>query len=251
MPSVPCETVLFRFSRHYRLCKFSLASFSSDVCDRNVSILQSTYSWRNTRATWSREQKLSSFYPFPFYVGSMFLMRRFHLIRQCCSSPDSSLSDKSFLMLSNHLYFGLPLLLFHGTSITITLLPTHYSSLLNTCSYHFKLFSCTFLDIFPTFSIPLILSFPILFSLVTPLIHLDHLISATYCDLFTDHVHWILHRFSPLFVLYLIVLGEINDIRYQRYLSFTLRCFQLLVQLIHCPRLGCATALFAALFACL
>ena len=147
MPSVPCETVLLRFSRHYRLCKFSLASFSSDVCDRNISILQCTYSWRNTRATWSREQKLSSFYNFQFYVGSMFLM-----IRQCCSSPDSSLSDKSFLMtLSNHLRFGLPLLRFYETTITITLLPTHYSFLLNTCSYHFKLFSCTFLDISPTF----------------------------------------------------------------------------------------------------
>ena len=150
----------------------------------------------------SRGQKLSSFYPFPFYVGPMFVMRRFQLIRHCGSSPDSSLSDKSFLMLSNHLRVGLPLLLFNGTSIgiyiTITLLPTHYSSLLNTCPYHFKLFSCTFLDISPTFAVPILLSFLILFSLVTPLIQLNHLIYATYCELFTDHVYWFLPQFSLL-----------------------------------------------------
>ena len=54
-----------------------------------------------------------------FYVGSMCLMRRLHLARSCVSSLDNSLSDKSFLMLSNHLRFGLPLLLFPGTSIAI------------------------------------------------------------------------------------------------------------------------------------
>ena len=48
-------------------------------------------------------------------------------------------------MLSNHLRFGLPLLLFPGTSIT--LLPTYSSSLLDTCPYHFNLLSCTFLDV--------------------------------------------------------------------------------------------------------
>ena len=44
-----------------------------------------------------------------FYA--MFRMRRRHLTRSCASSPDNSVSDKSFLMLSNH-RFGLPLLLF-------------------------------------------------------------------------------------------------------------------------------------------
>ena len=119
-------------------------------------------------------------------------MRRFQLIRHCVSSPDSSLSDKSFLMLSNHLHFGLPLLLFHGTYITITLLPTHSSSFLNTCQYPFKLLSCSFLDISPTFAIPLIVSFLILSSLATPRIPLNTLIVATYCDFFTAHVglHW-------------------------------------------------------------
>ena len=61
------------------------------------------------------------------------------------------------------------------------------ASLLNTCPYNFKLLSCTFLDISPTFAIPLILSFLILSSLVTPLIHLNT-ISATYCDFFTAHL---------------------------------------------------------------
>ena len=96
------------------------------------------------------------------------------------------------LMLSNHLRFGLPLLLFPGTSITITLLPTYSYSLRNTCPYHFNLRSCTFLDISPTFVVPPILSFQILSSLVTPLIHLNILIPATSnffsCAFFTAHV---------------------------------------------------------------
>ena len=128
-------------------------------------------------------------------MGSMFLMRRFQLIRHCVSSPDSYVSDKSFLMLSNHLRFGLPLLLFHGTSITITLSPSHYYVLLNG-PYHFKLRSCTFWDISPTFAIPVIFSFLILSSCVTPLIHLNTLISATYRDFFTAHEHWCLPGFS-------------------------------------------------------
>ena len=49
----------------------------------------------------------------------------------------------------------------------------------------------------------------------------------------------------------MIVLGEILGFRYPIYLSFTLRCFQLLVQLVHCSRLGCATAFVASLFALL
>ena len=53
-------------------------------------------------------------------------------------------------------------------------------------------FLCTFLDNSPTFIVPLILSFPILSSLVTPLIHLYTLISTTSnffsCAFFTAHV---------------------------------------------------------------
>ena len=122
----------------------------------------------------------------------MCLMSRLHLARSWASSLDNSLSDKSFPMLSNHLRFGLPLLLFPGTSIAITLLPTYSSSLLNTCPYHFNILACTFLDISPTFVVPLILSFLILSSLVTPLIHLNILIAATSnffsCAFFTAQV---------------------------------------------------------------
>ena len=79
---------------------------------------------RGLQALLSREQKLFSFYAsFHFVCGSMFLMRRFPLTRHCASSPDSSLSDKSFLVLSNHFRFGLPLLLFHDTSIAIIIYP--------------------------------------------------------------------------------------------------------------------------------
>ena len=46
-----------------------------------------------------------------FYVRSVCLMRCLHLAQSCASSPDNSLSDKSFFMLSNHLRFGLHLLL--------------------------------------------------------------------------------------------------------------------------------------------
>ena len=126
-------------------------------------------------------------------MGSMCPMRCLHLGRSCTSSSDNPLSDKSFLMLSNHLRFGLPLLLFPGTSIPITLFPTYSSSLLETSPYHFNLLSCTFLDIYPTFVVPLILSFLILSILVTPLIHLNILISATSnffsCAFFTAHVY--------------------------------------------------------------
>ena len=122
----------------------------------------------------------------------MCLVRRLHPGWSFASSPDNSLFDKSFLMLSKHLRFGLPLLLFPGTSIPITLLPTYSSSLLNTCPYHFNLLSCTFLDISPTFVVPLILSFLILSSLVTPLIHHNIIISATSiffsCAFFTAHI---------------------------------------------------------------
>ena len=46
-----------------------------------------------------------------------------------------------------------------GTSLTITLLPTYSSSLFITCTLHFNLLSCTFLDISPTCLVPLIVSF--------------------------------------------------------------------------------------------
>ena len=65
-----------------------------------------------------------------FYVWSMFLMRRLllNLVLRFLPWQLYYISDKSFLMLCNHLRIGFPLLIFSGTSITITLLPTYYVS---------------------------------------------------------------------------------------------------------------------------
>ena len=71
-----------------------------------------------------------------FYVGSMCLMRRLHLARSCVSSLDNSLSDKSFLMLSNHLRFGLPLLLFPGSNISYTRWPSKMVINIRNQPYH-------------------------------------------------------------------------------------------------------------------
>ena len=106
-----------------------------------------------------------------FYVGSMFLKRCLHL--SYASSPDNSLSHKSFLMLSSPLRFGLPLHLFPRPSITITLLPTYSSSLLNTCPYHFTFLH--FLGYFSRLRCPSNSSIPYSVHLVTPLIHLNTL----------------------------------------------------------------------------
>ena len=118
-------------------------------------------------------------------------------------------SDKSFLMLSNHLHFGLPLLLFPGTSIPISLLPTYLSSLLNTCPYHFNLLSCTFLDISPTFVVPLILSFLIMSSLVTPLIHpnFHHIQLLLLCFLHCPCLGSVHHSDLPTLSPYLLRFG--------------------------------------------
>ena len=100
------------------------------------------------------------------------------------------LSDKSLLMLSNHLRFGIPLLLFPGTSIIITLRILLLFSI--HAPHHFNLLSCTLLDISPTFVVHLVFSFLILSSLVTPLTHRNILISVTSnffsCAFLTAHV---------------------------------------------------------------
>ena len=95
-------------------------------------------------------------------------MRRLQFIRHCVSSPDSSLSDKSFQPLALRTSSpSLPRHLCHHHS----LVHAFFFSSQYICPYHFKLLSWTFLDISPTFAIPLILSFLILSSLVTPPIH--------------------------------------------------------------------------------
>ena len=127
-------------------------------------------------------------------------MSRLHFAWSCASSPDNSLSDKSFLMLSSHLRFGLPLLLLPGTSVTITILPTYSSPFFNTCPYHFYQRSCTFLDISTTFAVPLILSFLILSSLGTPLIHLNILIFTLMMDVW---IHQTGHSISDAYFIFL------------------------------------------------
>ena len=69
--------------------------------------------------------------------------------------------------MSIHLRFGLPFLL-PSTSILVTLSPTHSSSILTTCPYHFL-----------TSVVPLILSFLILSIFLRSQIQLNILISAT------------------------------------------------------------------------
>ena len=68
---------------------------------------------------WSNHLLLLHPFPLSCWVNISY---RLHLTRFCTSSHDNSLSDKSFLMLSNHLCFGLPLLLFPGTSIMISII---------------------------------------------------------------------------------------------------------------------------------
>ena len=179
-----------------------------------------------------------------FYVGSMCLVTRLHLGRSCASSPDNPLSDKSFLVLSSHLRFGLPLLLFPGTSIPVTLLPMYSSSLLETCPYHFNLLSCTFLDISLTSVFPLILSFLILSILVTPLIHFNILISATSnffsCAFIIAHVSalysiagltTVLYTF-PLTLNLILRSHRIPDILFQ---FFHPDCIQCVISASKCP----------------
>ena len=101
----------------------------------------------------------------------MYVTSCLHVARICVCSPDSPFSLKSTFVLSAHFRFSLPFLL-PSTSILVTLFSTYSSSLLMT-----NLLSCIFLDISPTFVVPLILSFLILSVFVTPHIHLNILIS--------------------------------------------------------------------------
>ena len=143
--------------------------------------------------TWSKlvepqvSQLISSSASFPTYVGSM---RRLHLTRSCASSPDSSHSDKSFLIIQPPLlWFSSPSqpLHHHHSLAYIFFMSSHYTSV------PLFLLSCTYSeDISPTFAVSLTLSFLILFSLLTPPVHLNILISATSnffsCAIFTTHI---------------------------------------------------------------
>ena len=106
-------------------------------------------------------------------------MSRRHWFLSCVSSSPIPIKCMSSLTQFRHLFLGLPLLLLPWTSISLVLLPTWSSSLLSRCPYHLSLPSCTYFDISTTLVDPLIYSFLILSSLVTPDIHLNILISAT------------------------------------------------------------------------
>ena len=93
---------------------------------------------------------------------------------------------------STNLLSGLPLFLFPGSSISITLLPTYSWSLLMTCPYHLSLPSLIFIPNCSTLTVSLMYSFLILFFLFTPIAHLNIFISATFisstCFFETDTV---------------------------------------------------------------
>ena len=81
-------------------------------------------------------------------------------------APTSPIS--SFIT-SKNLFFCLPLFLFPGNSISITLLFTYSWSLLMTCLYHLSLPSLIFIPNCSTLTVPLMYSFLILSFLVTPI----------------------------------------------------------------------------------
>ena len=95
-------------------------------------------------------------HPYPLLCGAMFLNETSPFNSVLCFLPwqlsfRQVIPDVKTKTNKNHLRFGLPRLLFPGTSIAITLLPTYSSFLCNTCPHHFNLLSCTFLDVSPTF----------------------------------------------------------------------------------------------------
>ena len=92
-------------------------------------------------------------------------------------APTSPISSFS---ISTNLLFGLPLFLFPGNSISITLLPTYFWSLLMTCPYHLSLPSLIFISNRTILTVPLMYSFLILSFLVTPTTDLNIFISATF-----------------------------------------------------------------------
>ena len=80
---------------------------------------------------------------------------------------------------SKNILFGLPLYLFPRNSISIVFLPTYSWSLLMTCPYHLSIPFLIFIPNCSTLAVPLMCSFLILSSLVTPIANLNIFISAT------------------------------------------------------------------------
>ena len=80
---------------------------------------------------------------------------------------------------SRNLLFGLPLFLFSGNSIFITLLPTYSWFLFMICPHHLSLPFLIFIPNRSTLTVLLVCSFLILSFLVTPIANLNIFISAT------------------------------------------------------------------------
>ena len=117
--------------------------------------------------------------------------------------------------------------LMYGVDVSYEKPPLNYSSsLLNTCPYNINLLlSCTFLDDSPTFAVPQIILFLILYGLVTPFIYLNILIFATSnffsCAFFngtgTIHHCWSYNRlvYFPLILKLILRSHRIPDTLFQ------------------------------------
>ena len=103
-------------------------------------------------------------------------MRCLRLTRSCASSLTTPyLTSRSWCYPTTSAFVFLSLFLwYHYHPLAHIFFPSSQY-----CPYPFSLRSCTFVHFSHTFAVPLILSFLILSSLVTPLIHLNILISAT------------------------------------------------------------------------
>ena len=98
----------------------------------------------------------------------------------CLQRPSPSHQLPPYLHIffaSKNLFFGLPLLIFPSTSISIILLPTYFRSLLMTCPYHLSLPSLIFIPNRSILTVLLMYSFLILSFLITPIANLNIFIS--------------------------------------------------------------------------
>lgn len=111
-------------------------------------------------------------------MGSLLQMSRLNWLRTCASSSVIPFNYSHPLHSLATSFLGLPISLLPWTSISIACLPTWSSSLLSRCLYLLSPFP-HFLWYFYYLFYPLMYSFLILSSLVTPHIHFNILISAT------------------------------------------------------------------------
>ena len=115
---------------------------------------------------------------FPFNQGLSQHMLLLHSILFPMSIFLAPLFPISSFTTSRNLLFGLPLFLFPGNSISITLLPTYSWSLLMTCPYQLSLPSLIFIPNCSTLTVPFMYTFLILSFLVTPIANLNIFVSA-------------------------------------------------------------------------